>query len=1252
MQSCSERHLYGMKISYTLITLGLLLPYLELTSQENFHLQAQWFPVRQLLWETYPFLKPCFPDVAIVINDKGRFNLVNERGERLCLTDHDNINLLNGNTKSRFFLASDAGKHQVLDAKGQTVPLPAFQHCYYNASIGAFIVTQDGRCGLVDTKGRLKLPFQYTTLWGDAHRIIVSTDGLHYGTISPKGKIRIPPRRCKEMLPLPFGFLSISNGEAKALLDSTGRQLCGFQFYDIWPLPSGEFYASLPETPKEFLLYDKDFHALSDDVWTRTDEDDYCAFCLYGQDLCSVYRRDGSVAHQNVPYDADWRAEFSDYNIQADKATSDWARKHNSTLLGNGCYAVGNGQVLGPDRKLLFEYKSQVNFADGGFFFVRGLGGKTTLLDIHGRPLTDSPYKTLHFEHTGILLVEGPEGKGQLRPNGSVVLPSTFQDLDIVPFNSIGRIRLRQNDLYGIADLEGHILIPPAFITIQFCRPNHWLAFTKDSAYIFDAQGHKTLTYRRDDCRPELRQEYLMLKKNGHWGIQDATGRALPPFVYDRIESHWDVVTFFDSISTLTRLWDGTKFRDIGPGRAEVPSAFGQLVLLSDRGKWGIVRRSGQVVLPMEYNQIISNYQGAKAVRKGTTCHWLNAASEPTFAFQADSLLELVGKQLVFCLRAGRRCLVNPQTGAERISSDSALVIRGDVVWVAKSGKSGIVLSLRTLREILPFEVENAYDSYDREGDWAGLHIFRKAGKAGLVDSSGAVLVPFEMEEILFFSQAKCFWLQKGRGLYGTYHPLGKRLVVLDVSAEGGWWNSKDGYIVEKDSLKGYLNKNLELTIPIEYQALARQLNGTFLARKANLFGSINEKNEVLIPFEYGSLYYSHENQTWVGVKPVPTDIIKADGTRYSIPNGCKVSTVKGSWAIVNNSRGYPEERIGLFSLKTGSMVLPLGNKSIRLLEHGFVKVSQASNNSHYATLLYEGLMDSTGHWVIPLDSLQLEGFSEKAIAAHDRRGRCGLFDWAGRIVLPFEWESLVVSEGKPIIASKNGQYQMLRPDGTPLTLHPYDYIGGYTYYEHWPARRGKQWGYLNAEGEEATPFQYLFAGDFGNYRLAVVLTDSGYCAISEIGFGVREKTDEFQFPEMKLHNQMPNQPCQNCLYDSGSRLITKIEGVKLWESANGLLVFSPDSSTAKVPPKGLMDLSGEMLCPALYDEIDLGRGPLHAFRKDKLWGFIDSECTVRISPQFDTATPFDGYNRLAMVKKGESIFYINMKGECEKNCP
>lgn len=1252
MQSCSERHLYRMKISYTLITLGLLLPYLELTSQENFHLQAQWFPVRQLLWETYPFLTPCFPDVAIVTDGKGRFNLVNERGERLCSTDHDHISLLNGNTTGRFFMAHDAGAYQVLDAKGRRVPLPTFQYCHYNASMDAFIVAQDGRYGLADTKGRLKLPFQYTKLWGDAHHIIMSTDGLHYGTISPKGKVRIPPRRCKEMLPLPFGFLSISNGEAKALLDSTGRQLCDFQFYDIWPLPSGEFYASLPESPQEFRLYDKNFRAPSDDIWTRTEGDDYFAFCLYQQDLCSVYRPDGSLAHQNVRYDADWRAEFSADNIRADKATSDWARKHHCSLLSNGCYAVGNGQVLGPDRKLLFEYKSEINFTSGGFFFVRGLDNKTTVLDIHGKPLTDSPYKTLRFEHTGILLVEGPGGKGQIWPNGSVVLPSIFQDLDIVPFNSTRRIYLKQNDLYGIADLEGHILIPPAFSPIQFCRPNHWLAFTQDSAYVFDAKGQKTSAYHRDDCRPELRQEYLMLKKGGRWGIQDAAGRALTPFAYDRIESHWDVVTFFDSTSTMTRLWDGTKFQDIGPGRAEVPPAFGPLILLCDRGKWGIVRRSGQVVLPMEYDQIISNYQGANAVRKGNVCHFLNMESKPVFAFQADSLLELVGKQLVFCLRAGRRCLVNPQTGAERISSDSVLVIRGDVVWVPKSGSTGVVLSLRTLREVLPFEVENAHDSYGRKEDWAGLHIFRKAGKAGLVDSSGAVLVPFEMEEILFFSEAKCFWLQKGRGLYGTYHPLGKRLVVLDVSAEGGWWNGKNGYIVEKDTLKGYLNKNLELTIPVEYQALARQPNGTFLARKANLFGAINEKNEVLIPFEYGSLYHNHESQTWVGVKAMPTDIITADGTQYSIPNGCVVSQTKGPWAIVSNNRGYPEERTGLFSLKTGSMVLPLGQKSIRLLEHGFVKVSRASNNSHYATLLYEGLMDSTGRWVIPLDSLQLGGFSEKAIAAHDRRGRCGLFDWTGRIVLPFEWESLIISEEKPIIASKNGQYQMLRPDGTPLTLRPYDYIGGYTYYEHWPARRGKQWGYLNAEGEEATPFKYLFAGHFGNYRLAVVLTDSGYCAISEVGFGVRRKPEEFQYPEVKLHNQMPNQPCQNCLYDSGNRLITKIEGVKLWDSANGLLVFSPDSSTAKAPLKGLMDLSGKMLCPALYDEIDLGQGPLHTFRKDKLWGFIDCEGMVRITPQFDTATPFDGYNRLAMVKKGERIFYINAKGECEKNCP
>jgi hypothetical protein len=328
-------------------------------------------------------------------------------------------------------------------------------------------------------------------------------------------------------------------------------------------------------------------------------------------------------------------------------------------------------------------------------------------------------------------------------------------------------------------------------------------------------------------------------------------------------------------------------------------------------------------------------------------------------------------------------------------------------------------------------------------------------------------------------------------------------------------------------------------------------------------------------------------------------------------------------------------------------MVLPAKYQSVKLYENDFAVVSQTYGDYQY-DIKYQGLLDSLGRWVIPLDSLQLVSFAKEAIVAIDRQGRYGLFDWMGHLILPFEWESLSAVEDKPIIASKKGQYQMLRPDGTPLTRFPYDYMG-FAWNEPYSVRRGKWWGYLNDQGEEVIALQYLYADNFGNGRIATVLTDSGYCAISGLGNEVKINNEDLQFPELKVYNEKVKPTCNNCVYDVWGRLLLTLEGVKLWGTANGLLVFSTDT-TASEPLKGVMDLSGKVLCPALYDEINLGN-MLHAFRKGNLWGYMDTEGVVQIAPQFDMAGSFNS-DRLASVKKDGRHFYINRKGECEKNCP
>jgi len=131
----------------------------------------------------------------------------------------------------------------------------------------------------------------------------------------------------------------------------------------------------------------------------------------------------------------------------------------------------------------------------------------------------------------------------------------------------------------------------------------------------------------------------------------------------------------------------------------------------------------------------------------------------------------------------------------------------------------------------------------------------KQAGKYGLIDLKGNILIPFKYDEMKFNESIA---MVKLNGKYGFVDINDKEIIPLTYenacSFDGGLTH------VRKDGKVGFIDKKGQTVIPFEYNS-ARCFNGEFASvensDRKNAF--INKKGELITPFSYRTIYI-HNN--------------------------------------------------------------------------------------------------------------------------------------------------------------------------------------------------------------------------------------------------------------------------------------------------------------------------------------------------------------------------------------------------------
>lgn len=380
------------------------------------------------------------------------------------------------------------------------------------------------------------------------------------------------------------------------------------------------------------------------------------------------------------------------------------------------------------------------------------------------------------------------------------------------------------------------------------------------------------------------------------------------------------------------------------------------------------------------------------------------------------------------------------------------------------------------------------------DGTSNGGNIVRKGGFAGVIDSSGRVIIPFEYDDIEQDYDHHFFKLKKNgkmgaadstgqvraQPVYDNIDDLNGSAVAFKRGKQYGWVSLTDGkehaspgelsqshisediFYLEEGQLRGLVHANGQQIAPVKYDMLYNGYPGTIIVQLDNKAGLIDlSGKEICKPI------YDQINTACCGESVMRVKI--NDKTGLINPQGILTAPAKfddiqrfnygQAIAVQNNLRGV--------ITTTGRTIIPFQYNEIRTTDAlGREMLDYAEKRE---------VKDSFRAYIV------------------QKEGKYGLLSWKGKVLLPPEYTAVAVgtmNNRAYVFASKGNKMGLFSQEGKALIPVRYDELyhaavsnSSFTYYttdaSHNAAQQmvravdGKYSGLFSLTGETIVPVQY-----------------------------------------------------------------------------------------------------------------------------------------------------------------------------------
>ncbi|GEM_PF-3367217 len=572
--------------------------------------------------------------------------------------------------------------------------------------------------------------------------------------------------------------------------------------------------------------------------------------------------------------------------------------------------------------------------------------GRVGLRKNRHKPLTPAIYDTLYkinddlFAGKRFSATRQQSLWGIINANGARVLPFSFTVLQVEQNYVIAGRQEHNLIRYGVYSLSGHEIIPPQYNAVAVLSQQYLSATRNNSTLIVNRQGIKVLTIAAEDVSL-LSGNLLAFSRYGKTGISSFNRGIIIPASYREVKVEndrifvkgfpsWQIITGYDTLNLAydhIQSWGQNYIVTIGRQSwllsqqgEELSVQYDTLIgtskniaLAKKGGKWGVIKHTGEEIMPLIYTQIRYDGENIHARVSGRRPQWLlfdfygfqktklrydsiRPVAEGRIAVSRNGrwgYLDRYGIEVIppvydwasqfkhgraVVTLHGEDGLINRQGKWLSLPAPIKIIAVGNKVILGKANKQYQLKSFAgeliyftgnrlekfangfyerdstdvIIRKISPagtFIYDYPTGGGARAGG-AGLLIFKANGRYGFKDQQGRIIIANRYEEVKSFNQNRA--AVKINNHWGFIN-LDEQIILQPLYDSVGFY--KNGTcIVRKQGLSGVVNLQGETVIPARYQHIIRLNNGNFKVNQQGKWGVLNNNGEVIIHPKYDLL--------------------------------------------------------------------------------------------------------------------------------------------------------------------------------------------------------------------------------------------------------------------------------------------------------------------------------------------------------------------------------------------------------------
>jgi len=562
-------------------------------------------------------------------------------------------------------------------------------------------------------------------------------------------------------------------------------------------------------------------------------------------------------------------------------------------------------------------------------------------------------------------------------------------------FEGEGYAVFEQNQLKGLADKKGHVVIPPEYED---------LGWTTGEIYLLE--------------------NVIGFKKNGLWGLVNLKNERVTEPLYSSLNR------FSESLIVASKKlpYNSTIVYGVINAKGKAEIAFDYLRLTvneshlvamkfeNNRYVHGVLNARGDVVIGLDCDEIEPLSPALYlAIKENHRAIFDNRGNNLT-GFSLDSLVRFTDNYFQ-TFSNGKKGLIS-QDGAKIISPQyKELTIENGKIracrfseWQSFDNKNTLLGSF-------------AYDEIEPRGQ--GIYRVRIGGAEGLVNEKDSLIAPFSNAEILdHFGQ----WITINKdGKYGVLHADGS--VFLPAEFDSVKFEN-DHFLVrhKRDGKRGWsiINQHGQYINSLVYDAIEWIGDSYFKVRRDKYWGVINNQGAEKIYCKYDTIIQYTEGKLLV--KFMGEDgILNMDGTWEVIPQKKEIEIVDPIRYLVRSPYGsfvayYPETidfRAEYFLYRNDQGFLEKTNDNKyglrnedgeRLIKPDYNSISELYEDSIYLAQTDNGysFITKTGKIIVANDSRiqDTKGMSEEFVAV-EIDDKWGFVDINGKLRVSNQYENV-----------------------------------------------------------------------------------------------------------------------------------------------------------------------------------------------------------------------------------------------------